>query len=384
MLNILSGVKNYFESYYSLKISPQLFKQIFALSKKFIPTRAFPHKAIDLLDVSCSKASLKGYKQLKMDYIYQRVSHICKLPIEIVQIDPQDHCRGILKFLHNTVVNQAEALEEISRIIKISRLETDVDKTRPEGIFLFLGAHGVGKSYVAGKIAEYLFGSSEKLRVIDLAEFTKSDDKRKLLVDNKTDPGILVYEIENHPFSVILFENIGEANSSILNFLGKVIKKGVIIDPFGKKYFLSNIIFILSLTSIGEAKIGSSIGFIKGKQVKREIIIPPKIMAVLDWVDEIIQFSPLSENDLSQITNEKMNNLVNEIKSKFNINLQIEKKVYLLIAKEALKRGEYAHSVSSYIERNIKLNLLDLITKSVKIANFKIGVKSNQIQITEK
>ena len=225
MLKILSGVKSYFENYYTLKIPEALFKKIFFLSQKFIPSRAFPHKAIDLLDISCSKASLKKEKQLNIDYVYLSVSNISKLPINIVKIDPQEHCKGILDYLKKNVVNQAEALAEISRIIKISRLETDVDKIRPEGIFLFLGATGVGKSFVASKIAEYLFGSKEKLRIIDLEQYKTPADFLKLLYGSKMEPGVLVQEVENHPFSVFLFENILEADSAVLSTLGKILNR---------------------------------------------------------------------------------------------------------------------------------------------------------------
>ncbi|HEX7502754.1 MAG TPA: AAA family ATPase, partial [Acidobacteriota bacterium] len=302
MLRILRGVKRHFEKYYGLRIPDALFESVFTLAQRFIPVRAFPDKAIELLDIACSKAALKKARVLDGDYIHQSISAISKLPIEIVRLDTQAQYRGMLDYLKGAAVDQTSALEEISRIIKLAKLETAANGPRSEGIFLFLGPTGVGKSFVAALIATYLFGSREKLRVIDLAGFKKAEDADKLVGgDAEGGAGILVREVENHPFSVIFFENIDEAHSSVLYFLGKVLTRGEVVDDLGKRHYLANIIFILSLTGIGETKKGSAIGFVQGDPRSGEVVISPKIMNVLDWVDEIIQFDPLTREHLQQI-----------------------------------------------------------------------------------
>ncbi len=387
MLKILYGVKPYFEKYYSLKIPENLFEKIYSLSKSFIPHRAFPHKAIDLLDISCSKASLKKEIELNPDYFYQSVSSVSKLPYEVVKKDPQEYCKGILDFLKKNVVNQRNALEETARIIKLSRLsrlEDHVINTKPEGIFLFLGPTGVGKSYVSSKIAAYLFGMDSKLRVIDLIDYKNPDDIRKLIGDDKSNPGVLIQEVENHPFSVILFENIENVHSSVLYFLGKVLNKGEIIDAFGKKHYLSNIIFILSLTSIGETRKGSHIGFVKGNRISNEIIVPLKIMNMLDWVDEIIEFSPLTKDHLRLIATQRIDELKYEMNKKYNVAIDINRNVVDVISYRALQSGSYAHSVVDIIGKELKTKILDFITKNNKKIKLEVGIKSHKIKIKVK
>ena len=259
-----------------------------------------------------------------------------------------------------------------------------MDKIRPEGIFLFLGATGVGKSFVASKIAEYLFGSKEKLRIIDLEQYKTPADFLKLLYGSKMEPGVLVQEVENHPFSVFLFENILEADSAVLSTLGKILNKGEIIDPVGEKYFLSRIIFILNLTKIGEEKKATHIGFIKGEKDSKEIIVPSKIMDVLDWVDEIVEFTPLTEEHLKLIAKEKLNEMIAEIKEKYKRIVTFSSKVLSTISREALKAGGFAHSVSEFIDRKIRIKLLDLITKEEKKEKFEIDVKLSKIDINKK
>jgi ATP-dependent Clp protease ATP-binding subunit ClpA len=384
MLEILAGVRPYFERYYSITIPVNVFPRLHFLAQKFIPHRAFPHKAIDLLDKACSKASLKGKPRLSLEYFYRSVSEISKLPLHVVKLDPYEHSKGLQQHLKNTVVNQRAALEEISRIIKLSRLETDINKTRPEGVFLFLGATGVGKRFAAMRIADYLFGSREKLRVIDLADFKKPGDLKKLIGDAGSGPGILIREVENHPFSVILFENIASAHAAVLSFLGKVVGRGDIVDPYGRRHYLSSIILILNLTRIGETRIESAIGFVKGDSQAAEIVIPGKIMNVLEWVDEIIEFAPLSEEDLLRITREKLKNLLGMVQEKYRVKVETGKAVAKVVTGMALADGNYAHSAARIIERQIRIPLLDFITQTDGKRGLRLDVKSGKFVISRK
>lgn len=382
MLKILAGVKGYFEKYYDLRIPSALFARIFTLAQRFIPTRAFPDKAIELLDIACSKASLKKIRTLSIQHIYQSISSISKLPIEIVALDTHEHYRGMLAYLQKAAVNQSSALEEISRIIKLAKLETRPNTLKPEGIFLFLGPTGVGKSFVAAQIAAYLFGSPEKLRIIDLGGLKKADDAEKLIHDDEEgSSGMLIREIENHPFSVILFKNIETAHASVLYFLGKVLSKGEVVDRAGKKHYLANIIFILNLTGIGETKKGSAIGFVNDDPRSGEIVISPKIMNVLDWVDEIIQFTPLNIEHLKKIAAIQLEKLRREMQVRYHCQLNIDKDIIDALAGEAERSGRFAHAVSDFIEREIRLPAVDIVTKTDKELKLRVTLEKKRVRV---
>jgi ATP-dependent Clp protease ATP-binding subunit ClpA len=353
------------------------------MAQRFIPVRAFPDKAIELLDIACSKAALKKSRALDGDHVHQSISAISKLPIEIVRLDTQAHYRGMLDYLKGAAVNQAEALEEISRIIRLAKLETTVNGPKPEGIFLFLGPTGVGKSFVAAQIAAYLFGSREKLRVIDLAGFKKAEDAGKLVGGGaEGGDGVLVREIENHPFSVILFENIEEAHSSVLYFLGKVLTQGEVVDDLGKRHYLANIIFILSLTGIGEAKKGPAIGFVQGDPRSGDVVIAPKIMNVLDWVDEIIQFAPLTLEHLKRIAAIQVDELAEGLLRRYRCRLSVDEGLLKALAEEAESSGRFAHFIGEFIEREIRLPAVDLVTKTEKELSLRVGLEKRQVRIT--
>jgi ATP-dependent Clp protease ATP-binding subunit ClpA len=382
MLSILRGVQRHFEKFYKLRIPASLFDGIYTLAQRFIPSRAFPDKAIELLDISCSKAALKQAAALDCGHIHQSVSDISKLPIEIVRLEPQAHYRGMLAYLQGAAVDQAAALEEIARIIKLSKLETRANTLRPDGIFLFLGPAGVGKSFIAARIAEYLFGSPEKLRVIDLAAFKKPEDVGKLVSgEGDGGSGLLVREIENHPFSVILFKNIEAAHASVLFFLGKALTRGEIVDGLGKRHFLPNIIFILGLTGIGEVKKGAAIGFVRGDPRSGQIVISPKIMNVLDWVDEIIQFAPLGLEHLRQIAAIGLERLCRDLQERYRCRLGVDEGVAGALAAAAEASGRYAHAVSELIEREVRLPAADIITRSDRELDLRVFMDKGDVRV---
>jgi len=384
VLDILSGISSYFENYYSVKIKKKILSQIFELSSRFIPHRNFPGKGVELLDSSCSKASVRGEKELKIGHIYKSLSDITKLPPEIIKLDPVKHASGILSHLKKKIVNQSLALEEVARIIKLSRFEADKAGSRAEGVFLFLGPPGVGKSYIAREIADYLFGSRDKLRVIDLSEYKSPKDTKKLILGPEGEMGELIREFELHPFSVIYFENIDKTHTSTLEFIRDILDRGEVLDPSGKKYCVSNKIFVFSLTRIGSEVSKSQIGFVKGSKVLSRIVIPPKIINVLDWVDEIIEFSPLGKESLEKIAVNEMEEVSDEIGAKFKKNLVFDKKISKILSEEAAKRGGSAHMIVEFVEREIRSVLIDYVTgKNIRSDKLYVKFKNNRIEVSE-
>jgi len=384
VLGIFEGISGYFENYYSLKIRNDLFDKIYELSYRFIPQRYFPGKGVELLDASCSKALVKGEKQLKEEHVYKSIADITKLPPDIIKMDPVKHASEMFSYLKAKVVNQSPVLEEIVRIIKLSRYEKDKGRQKAEGIFLFLGPPGVGKSYVAREIAKYLFGSEDKLRVIDLSEYKKAEDSSELIVGKDGGMGELIKEFELHPFSVILFENIDRTHKATLSFLKEMLSKSEVLDHKGKKYCVSNKIFIFSLTKIGDEVFQNQIGFVKGNKTLNRLVIPPKIVDILDWVDEVIEFSPLRKESLKKIAINEMKNIAEEIDKRFGRELIFDKKISKILSAEVEERGGSAHMIVEFVERQIRLKVIDYTTENnSKSGKLYIKFKDNKIEITE-
>ncbi len=272
----------------------------------------------------------------------------------------------------------------MARIIKLSRFEADKAGSKAEGVFLFLGPPGVGKSYIAREIAEYLFGDREKLRVIDLSDYKSPADIKKLISGPEGEMGELTREFELHPFSVIYFENIDKTHTSTLEFLRDVLDKGEVLDSSGKKYCVSNKIFIFSLTRIGAEVSKSQIGFVRGSKLLSRIVIPPKIVYVLDWVDEIIEFSPLGKESLEKIAVKEMEEIAEEINDKFFKTLIFDKKISKILSEEAAKRGGSAHMIVEFVEREIRSVIIDYVTgKKIRSDKLYLKFEKNRIEISE-
>ncbi len=382
MMEILSGISHNFSSYYSLKIGKKELETIYTMAKRFMLHRAFPGKAVELLDISCSKASVKGEKKLKANNIYLTIGEKTRLPVKIVESDPVKQVDGLLKYLKNSVVNQSPAIEELVRVIKLSRMEIENGSRNSGSVFLFLGPPGVGKSFTAGKISEYLFGGKEKLRTIDLREYGSPEDISRFVVDKEGNMGSLVKELEFNPFSLILFENIEFAHPSVLSFLVKTIKFGEIIDEKGKKYYFLHNIFIFSLTRIGEKIFENRIGFIKAGKESGELIIPSKIMNLLENVDEIIEFAPIDEVGLKKIVEKEINALKADMEEMFPCKLNFDKNIFEVLAHQSAVSGGSAHKMNEFIEREIRGRLLSILSaKKRKKCSLKIFFKDNMLNI---
>ncbi len=382
VMAILEGVVENFSKYYSLKIGRSELNTVYLMSSRFMLHRAFPGKAVELLDMSCAKASVKGDKRLKKEHVYKSISEQSKLPEEIVRLDPVKQVNGLLEYLKKNVVNQSPAMEELVRVIKLSRIEIANGTKKAGSVVMFLGPPGVGKSYTAGKIAEYLFGGREKLRVIDLKEYRKSEDKQRFIKDGSGGPGSLVKELEMNPFSVIFFENIESAHTDVLQFLQKTIDQGEIIDKTGKKHcFLQNI-FIFSLTRIGEKVFKNRIGFIKSSMESGELVVQSKIMSLLENVDEIVEFAPLDEEGIRKIISRELKDIEGEVEKAYNCDILFDKNISDILTHKSILSGGSAHKMNEFIEKEIKGKILSVLSEIRKTGGkYRVFFKENVVEI---
>ncbi len=385
MMKILAGIAPYFSRYYRLKIPESLFGLIYRLARRFIPHRAFPDKVVELLDGAAAKAALKKASKLDVDHIYQSVAEITRLPGEVIRRDPAKLYEGLLPYLSSRVINQEQALIEITRVLKLSYLQQADDRQRPQAILLFLGPPGIGKSFVARRIAEYFFAAADKLRTIDLSEFNRAEDVEKLLNDpSGSGEGALLAAIEAHPFSVLLLENVQEAHSAVLYFIGEALKRGEIIDRSGGRHALSRTIVILSLTRIGVEQKEQTIGFISGGRSKPQVLIPAKIMNLLDWVDEIIEFTPLEQDQLIMLAEDMLRELSAVFSSRHRVRLKWSDELISLIARLAGASGRYAHALHDFIERKVKTALIDALNVHGQNIELSFSVHEGELRIAVK
>ncbi|OGZ19078.1 MAG: hypothetical protein A2175_02025 [Candidatus Nealsonbacteria bacterium RBG_13_42_11] len=242
-IRILENSLFSFEAKYKKFISYQALKDIVKYSAKYIQDNPFPKKALDLLEeVVIYTNSYTKSKVVLPEYVSKIVSKKTDIPVGQLETKEKEVLLGLENLIHQRIINQEEAVKEVSTALRRARAEVTVRKG-PMGTFLFLGPTGVGKTETAKALAEVYFGSEEKIIRLDMSEFQNVTDIPRLL-GSATEEGLLTTKIREAPFSLILLDELEKAHPNILNLFLQVLDEGFITDGVGRKIDFKNSIII--------------------------------------------------------------------------------------------------------------------------------------------
>lgn len=442
-IDILDGIKKYYEEYHKVKISRDVIKQTVIMSEKYIHDRFLPDKAIDILDEACSRINLENkdlfdLEMLKQELLsvqaekdevvaadstedYQRAADLktreCQLidsidklnkKLKLKSLTVQDIANVIESWtkipvkkiteaetkkllnletnLHKRVIGQDIAISAVSRAIRRNRAGLQTTKRPPS--FIFVGPTGVGKTELAKTLAFEMFGSEDSIIRIDMSEYMEGHSTSKLIgappgYVGYDDAGQLTEKVKRKPYSIILLDEIEKAHPDVFNILLQVLDDGKLTDSQGNTVSFSNTIIIMT-SNAGSNLNTNSIGFGKGTIDKNKIQDSLKETfrpEFLNRVDEIVVFDSLTESQLLQIVDLMLVNTINALKEKdISIKISLNAKKYILKKGTDLKFG--ARPLRRAIQRYLEDEISEKILKS-EISNGQtvvINLENNELK----
>ena len=425
-VNILDGIKKYYEDFHKVKISTDVIKQAVIMSEKYIHDRFLPDKAIDVLDEACSEINLNNKDLYELEVLknelqdvqaekaeaaqadstedYQKAAELkmreCKLQeqidalnksMKVVSLTTQDIANVIERWtkipvkkiteeetqkllnleqnLHKRVIGQDEAIKSVSRAIRRNR--AGLKTTRRPPSFIFVGPTGVGKTELAKSLAYEMFGDENSIIRVDMSEYMESHSTAKLIGSppgyvGYDDAGQLTEKVKRKPYSIVLFDEIEKAHPDIFNLLLQVLDDGRLTDSQGNTVSFENTIIIMT-SNVGSNLNTNSIGFNNNDTaINNKVLDSLKETfrpEFLNRIDEIVSFKALTNTELLQIVDLMLQNTNKALQDKDIImNISDSAKNFLLEKGTDLKYG--ARPLRRAIQRYVEDELSDLILRS--------------------
>ena len=460
-IEILKNLKSSYEEFHKVSYDDGVIETIVKLASRYITDRQFPDKAIDVLDELGSEKRIstripesieklkkqadeikerkiqvvksQNYEQaaklrdderkimdkledekfkwsekqkdnkipVSVDDVYVIVSEMTGVPISKLDSKETQKLLNFETLLGEKVIGQEEAVMTISKSIRRNRVGIK-DANKPIGSFIFLGSTGVGKTYLAKTLAEFLFGDPEKIIRIDMSEYMDRHNVSKLI---GSPPGFVGYDeggqltekVKNNPFSVILFDEIEKAHKDVFNLLLQILDEGHLTDSFGRKVNFTNCLIIMT-SNIGAKKVsefGGGVGFsTSSSEVQKYEVRKTMIQKALkqqfnpeflNRIDDVVLFNSLNDETLKKIINIEIAKLNSRLKDK-NYKVIFDKSVTLRVF-ELNSQEEYgARPIKRIIQNLCEDFLSEEILKGNIIENEQITlkIKDQKLIITKK
>ena len=439
-IEILKGIKGYYEAYHKAKIPDEVINAAAALSERYITDRFLPDKAIDVIDEAGSRANLRNTTLAKLELLSQELKKVqeeketaisadsiedyqkaadlktleCKLitdikvleeknkdfeltiddiasvieswtkiPVQRISENESEKLLNLEQCLQNRVIGQQHAISSVSSAIRRSRTGLK-NKKRPAS-FIFVGPTGVGKTELVRALSCELFGNEEAMIRLDMSEYMEKHSASKLIGSPPgyvgfEDAGQLTEKVRRKPYSVILFDEIEKAHPDVFNMLLQILEDGRLTDSHGRVVSFENTVIIMT-SNAGSNLNTNGIGFGKDNFVEVENRVKSVLRETfrpefLNRIDEIIVFNELKTDHLLNIIDLMSEEVSEELKS-HNISLEISQESKQFILDKSYDKKFGARPLRRSIQKLVENKISDMILR----AEFKAG---DTIKITLK
>lgn len=456
-LEILNNIKENYENHHNVTYTPEALEACVKLTQRYISDRYFPDKAIDALDEAGARAhvgnvnapkeiedieklisdttaqkleaaqkqdfekaallrdnvrqlqidlqnkkdewedELKNHKEpIGSEQIAEVVAMMTGVPVQRIAQSEGSRLLEMNDLLKKQIIGQDEAISKIVKAIQRNRVGLK-DPNRPIGTFLFLGPTGVGKTYLAKKLAEFLFDSSDSLIRIDMSEYMEKFSVSRLV---GAPPGYVGYEeggqltekVRRHPYSIVLLDEIEKAHADVYNMLLQVMDEGRLTDSLGRTVDFKNTVLIMT-SNIGTRQLkefGGGIGFNTGinesdysRGVIQKALHKTFSPEFLNRIDDIVMFNNLDKEALNNIIDIELDGFYKRIES-LGLKLKISPSAKDFLVDKGFDKQFGARPLRRAIQKYLEDDLAEMVLRTeVEKGNIiKVGHKKNEDKLT--
>ena len=320
-IQILKGIKKYYEQFHKVKITEEGISASVKLSVKYLTDKKLPDKAIDLIDCACSRFNLKLDQERVVgeNEIQYELAQIIQIPEEQIAETESNNLSNLETQINSEVFGQDQAVTELVDKILVARAGLKPEN-KPIGSFVFMGPTGCGKTETAKTLAKHL---GVKLIRFDMSEYQEKHSVSKLIgsppgyVGFEENAGLLITQLQENPYCVLLFDEVEKSHPDVSTILLQMMDNGFVTGSNGKKADCRNIILILTTNAGAQAAEKNQIGF--GKQEKdyddkdlKKFFAPE----FRNRLDAIITFGKLGKDTMYKIVVKFIDELKQQVSDK--------------------------------------------------------------------